>query len=163
MTGNKPLVACNGSTYRPAMEHDSSPVLKRSLTEILFVGFLRLVAISCFWFGLQYWAMLTGYSLGGRGRFDMLNLPWRVAGSGLAVLFPVAALGLWVGASWGAVIWVIGAGAQVAMYRIWPDIFGHNTIVPIMHGLVAAVYALFRASFWFDNRQNEDRVRSDLP
>ncbi|MNE89981.1 hypothetical protein D3C80_1874510 [compost metagenome] len=93
----------------------------------------------------------------------MLNLPWRVAGSGLAVLFPVAALGLWVGASWGAVIWVIGAGAQVAMYRVWPDIFGHNTIVPIMHGLVAAVYALFRLAFWLDNRQNEDRVRSDLP
>ncbi len=83
------------------MEPDSQPLPKRPLTEILFLVFMRLVAVSCFWFGLQYWAMLTGYSLGGHGRFDMLNLPWRVAGSALAVIFPVAALGLWLGASWG--------------------------------------------------------------
>lgn len=109
------------------MEPDSQPLPKRPLTEILFLVFMRLVAVSCFWFGLQYWAMLTGYSLGGHGRFDMLNLPWRVAGSALAVIFPVAALGLWLGASWGAVMWVMGAGTQIAMYKVWPHIFGANT------------------------------------
>ncbi|WP_407803771.1 DUF6163 family protein, partial [Staphylococcus aureus] len=88
-------------------------------------------------------AMLTGYSLGGHGRFDMLNLPWRVAGSALAVIFPVAALGLWLGASWGAVMWVMGAGTQIAMYKVWPHIFGANTLVPVMHGLVATIYILF--------------------
>lgn len=95
------LVARPSKPYLPAMEPDSQPLPKRPLTEILFLVFMRLVAVSCFWFGLQYWAMLTGYSLGGHGRFDMLNLPWRVAGSALAVIFPVAALGLWLGASWG--------------------------------------------------------------
>lgn len=145
------------------MEPDSPITTKRTLAELLFLVFMRLIAITCFWFGLQYWAMLTGYSLNGHGRFDMLSLPWRVAGSGLAVVFPVAALGLWLGVSWGAVMWVIGAGAQIAMYKIWPNIFGHNTIVPVMHGFVAAVYALFQVAFWLENRQNQERVRTDLP
>ncbi|MCZ7908703.1 DUF6163 family protein [Agrobacterium leguminum] len=145
------------------MEPDSQPLPKRPLTEILFLVFMRLVAVSCFWFGLQYWAMLTGYSLGGHGRFDMLNLPWRVAGSALAVIFPVAALGLWLGASWGAVMWVMGAGAQIAMYKVWTHIFGANTLVPVMHGLVATIYILFLVAFWLDQRQNEERARIDLP
>jgi hypothetical protein len=145
------------------MEPDSSKKPKRTLTEILFLVFLRLVAVSCFWFGLQYWAMLTGYSLNGRGRFDMLSLPWRVAGSGLAMVFPVAALGLWLGVSWGAVIWLIGAGAQIAMYKVWPEIFGHNTVVPLMHVFVAAVYILFQVALWMEMRQREERVRTGLP
>ena len=137
--------------------------MKMPLTEILYLVFLRLIALSCFWFGLQYWAMLTGYSLNGNGRFDMLNLPWRVAGTGLAVVFPVAALGLWLGASWGAVMWVIGAGAQIAMYKVWPNIFGHNTLVPVAHGIVAAVYILFQVAFRLDARKKDDRSRIDLP
>ncbi|KAA3507168.1 hypothetical protein EXN24_06940 [Rhizobium rhizogenes] len=157
------LVARPSKPYLPAMEPDSQPLPKRPLTEILFLVFMRLVAVSCFWFGLQYWAMLTGYSLGGHGRFDMLNLPWRVAGSALAVIFPVAALGLWLGASWGAVMWVLGAGTQIAMYKVWPYIFGANTLVPVMHGLVATIYILFLVAFWLDQRQNEERARIDLP
>jgi hypothetical protein len=145
------------------MEPDSPHVPRRTLTEILFVVFQRLVALSCFWFGLQYWAMLVGYSLNGQGRFDLLNLPWRVAGSSLAVVFPVAALGLWLAVSWGPVIWVVAAASQVLMYRVWPDVFGRNLLVPLTHGLVVAVYVIFRVSLWLEQRQKTLRVTVDLP
>jgi hypothetical protein len=157
------LVAPATGHYRSAMEPDSLLQPKMSLAEILYITFLRLVSLSCFWFGLQYWAMLTGYSLNGLARFDMLNMPWRVAGTSLAVVFPVAALGLWLGASWGAVMWVIGAGTQIAMYRVWPNIYGTNTVVPVMHGIVSTVYILFHVAFWLDSRQNDERSRIDLP
>lgn len=105
------------------METDSPTIPKRTLADILFILFLRLVAVSCFWFGLQYWAMLVGYSLVGAGRFDLLSLPWKVASTSLAVLFPVASLGLWLTVSWGPVIWVLAAGGQILMYGLLPDIF----------------------------------------
>lgn len=143
------------------MEHDSPALKPRSISETLYVAFLRVVAAICFWFGLQYWAMLTGYSLNGNARFDLLSIPWRVAGSVLAVIFPVAALGLWLGASWGAVIWLIGAGLQIAMYKVWFTIYGQNTLVPVMHCIVAAIYILFHVSFWLDNRQLDERARLD--
>ncbi|MBP1843568.1 type IV secretory pathway TrbD component [Rhizobium petrolearium] len=145
------------------MEPDSLNVPRRTLTEILYVIFLRMIALICFWFGLQYWAMLVGYSLHGMARFDLLSLPWKVAASSLAVLFPVASLGLWLAVSWGAVLWAIAAVTQVLMYMVWPDIFGHNRLVPLMHGLVAALYIVFRLSLWIEARRKAERVRIDLP
>ena len=73
------------------MALDSVKIPKLSLAETLFGLFLRLVAVSCFWFGLNYWAMLIGFSFGGGGRFDLLPVPWRVAATALAVIYPVAA------------------------------------------------------------------------
>ena len=145
------------------MESDSPTVPKRTLTEILFVVFLRMIAVACLWFGIQYWAMLVGYSLHGMARFDLLAPPWKVAAASLAVLFPVASLGLWLTVSWGAVLWTIAAFSQVLMYLVWPEIFGRNTLVPILHGLVAAIYGVFRLSLWLEERRKAERVRIDSP
>ena len=145
------------------MEPDSPTVPKRTLTEILFVIFLRLVAVACFWFGLQYWGMLVGYSLNGQARFDLLNLPWKVAASSLAVLFPVASLGLWLAVSWGPVLWALAALSQLLMYHMWPEIFGQNMLVSLTHGLVALVYVLFRLVLWLEERRKAERVRTDFP
>ena len=146
-----------------AMEPDSPIVPKRTLTQILFVIFLRLVAIACFWFGLQYWAMLVGYSLGGEGRFDLLSLPWRVAAPSLAVLFPVASLGLWLAVSWGPVLWTIAVSVQFLMFELWSDIFGTNSVVLLFHALVAALYLLFRVALWLEERRKAEQVTGHLP
>ncbi|WP_147179369.1 MULTISPECIES: DUF6163 family protein [Alphaproteobacteria] len=145
------------------MEPDSQNGPRRSLTEILFVVFLRLVAVACLWFALQYWAMLVGYSLNGQSRFDLLNLPWQVAAVSLAVLFPVAALGLWMAVSWGPVIWALAAIAQILMYWVWSDIFGLNNLVVTMHAVVALVYMVFRLALWLEMRHKGEEIRVDLP
>jgi len=145
------------------MDPDSQNVPKRGLTEILFVVFLRTVAIACLWFGLQYWGMLVGYTLNGAGRFDLLSLPWKVAGASLSVVFPVAALGLWLTVSWGPVIWAFGAGTQILMYGLWSDVFGHNALVIPMHAMIALVYVLFRAALWLEKRHKAQEVTVDLP
>ncbi|AYD00480.1 DUF6163 family protein [Neorhizobium sp. NCHU2750] len=143
------------------MEPDSPSAPRRTLTELLFILFLRMIAITCFWFGMQYWAMLVGYSLDGRARFDLLTLPWRAAAATLAVLFPVASLGLWLTVSWGAVLWALAAIIQILMYVVWPAIFGTNHLVPFLHVLVAALYIVFRLSLWFESRRKEERVSTD--
>ena len=145
------------------MEPDSLTPPKRSLVTLFFVLFLRLVALSCLIFGVQYWAMLTGFLLEGRARFDLLSLPWKVAASGLAVVFPVAALGLWLTVSWGPVIWVIAAGAQVLMYTVWPDIFGAHIPVVILHAAVAAIFITFRVLLSIRRRKFREGVRVDSP
>ncbi|MCJ9721727.1 DUF6163 family protein [Agrobacterium sp. SHOUNA12C] len=145
------------------MEPDSSAIPKSTLTDILFVVFLRLIAIACFWLGLQYWSMLVGYSLAGQARFDLLNLPWKVASAGLAVVFPVAALGLWLTVSWGPVIWVLAAGGQALMYGLWPQIFGSNLLIVILHACVAVLYCAFRILLWLEKRRRQQQVMVDLP
>ncbi|PZU22431.1 DUF6163 family protein [Allorhizobium borbori] len=145
------------------METDSKGTPRNTLTETLFVVFLRMVAVSCFWFGLQYWAMLVGYAGGGMARFDLLLPAWRAAGVSLAVVFPVAALGLWLAVSWGPVIWICAALGQVLMYTVWRDVFGSNILVPAMHALIVTVYALFRIALFLERREKASRVSSGLP
>jgi hypothetical protein len=145
------------------MNPDSPTIPKRTLTDILFILFLRLVAVSCLWFGLQYWAMLVGYSLVGAGRFDLLSLPWKVASTSLAVLFPVASLGLWLTVSWGPVVWVLAAGGQILMYGFLPQIFGANHLVILLHAMVAALYWFFRIVLWLEKRRQRQQVSVDLP
>ncbi|PZM16923.1 DUF6163 family protein [Rhizobium tubonense] len=145
------------------MEPDSSTIPKRSLANIMFVVFLRLIAISCFWFGLQYWSMLVGYSLNGHARFDLLDLQWKVASTALAVLFPVAALGLWLTVSWGPVIWVLAAAVQCLMYGVWPAIFGFNPLIIILHAGVAVLYCVFRLVLFMEKRRRREPVMVDLP
>ena len=145
------------------METDSAGAPKSTFTETLFVVFLRMVAVSCFWFGIEYWAMLVGFSSSGTSRFDLVGPAWRGAGVALAVVFPVAALGLWLPASWGAVIWSCAALGQLLMYIVWPDVFGSNWLVPLMHGLVAGVYVFFRFALALERREKMTRVSSGLP
>jgi hypothetical protein len=145
------------------MNPDSPTIPKRTLTDILFILFLRLVAVSCLWFGLQYWAMLVGYSLVGAGRFDLLSLPWKVASTSLAVLFPVASLGLWLTVSWGPVVWVLAAGGQILMYGFLPQIFGANRLVILLHAMVAVLYWFFRIVLWLEKRRQRQQVSVDLP
>ncbi|MFC3071812.1 DUF6163 family protein [Shinella pollutisoli] len=145
------------------MAADSAKGPRPSLTETLFVVFLRLVSAACLWFALQYWAMLTGFGFGGQGRFDLLPTAWKAASTALAVLFPVAAVGLWLLVSWGPVIWLIAAATEIAMHEVYPSIFGVNRLVVFMHIAVAVVFLLFRVALFIERRRQARAVRTDSP
>ena len=146
-----------------AMVADSAKGPKPSLTETLFVLFLRLVAICSLWFALQYWAMLTGFSFNGQGRFDLLPPAWKAASTALAVLFPVAAVGLWLLVSWGPVIWLIAAATEIAMHEVYPSIFGINRLLVITHVAIAVLFVLFRLALFIQRRRQVRTVRTDSP
>ncbi|WP_342587584.1 DUF6163 family protein [Pararhizobium arenae] len=149
--------------YRAAMTLDSVQVPRLSLAEILFGIFLRLVAVSCFWFGLNYWGLLIGYTFDGAGRFDLLPVAWRVAATTLAVIYPVAALGLWLTVSWGPVIWIVAAAAEIAMFGFYPQIFGTKPFLLVLHGTVAVVFVLFRIVILLQRSRQAKAARNDSP
>lgn len=107
--------------------------------------FMRLVALSCLAAGLQYWARLIGFSDGGALRFDLIPSYWQFASASLAVLLPVAAVGLWMQVSWGPVLWVVSAGAEVIMHLGLPHYFGERPVMVVAHAVVLVVYVCFRA------------------
>ena len=125
--------------------------------------FLRLAAVAALWFALQYWAMLTGLSFGGKGRFDLLPPAWKAAATALAVLFPVAAVGLWLLVSWGPVIWLIAAATEIAMHEAYPSIFGIDRLLILTHLAIAALFVLFRIALFFQRRRQARTVRTDSP
>lgn len=146
-----------------AMADDSVKIPKLLLSETLFAVLLRVVAASCLWFGLNYWAMLIGYSSSGAGRFDLLSVPWRTAAVSLAVVYPVAALGLWLLVSWGPVLWVVAATTETVMFGFYPDVFGGKPQLVILHGLVAVTFVIFRITILYQRSQQAKAARIDLP
>ncbi len=118
--------------------------LSPSLVELLFGWFQRVIAAYCLLFGILYWVRLIGFYDAPLWRFDLMPLHWQIAVSLLAVLFPFAAAGLWMLASWGPVIWFLCAATETIMYAGLPKLFGERWQVVLSHAAVALLYVIFR-------------------
>lgn len=123
--------------------------------------FVRLVALASLAAGLQYWGGLIGFLDGGAARFDLIPAYWQFASASLAVLLPVAAVGLWMQVSWGPVVWVVAAGAEVAMHYGLPQWFGERPALMIAHAVVLVVYLAFRLLLFLKWRKDALKVTSD--
>lgn len=143
------------------MDDDSIWSRSAKPTEFLFTVFMRFVAVSCFYFGMHYWAMLIGYADDGNARFDLLSSQWRTAATFLAVLYPVAALGLWSGVSWGVVLWIVAAGYESLIHGFWYLIYGRDELLITMHLMVAAIFTVFIILMWFQRRMVKRAVTVD--
>lgn len=125
---------------------------KPSLGAVTFVWFHRLVALFCLVVGADYWASLIGFYSGAAARFDLMPVYLQVTSTSLAMLFPVAAVGLWMVVSWGPVIWVAAALTEIAMYVGFPQLFGQKPLVILSHLAVATLYLLFRIILYRQTR-----------
>ncbi|TPW28057.1 hypothetical protein FJU08_18620 [Martelella alba] len=122
------------------MESDRSTTYRSSFSQGFFLLFQRGVALYLIVLALACWAALIGFSHGGAGRFDLVHPDVRFVEPILAVGFPVAALGLWFGVGWGAVIWFIGAGIQIVSHGGYPRIFGEAPVIITLHVILILVY-----------------------
>ena len=123
-----------------------------STVEITFYWFHRVVAAYCLLFGVLYWVRLIGVYDGPLWRFDLMPLHWQLAAVTLAAFFPFAAIGLWMMASWGPVMWFICAATETVMYLGFPELFGQRWPIIASHCCVMALYAAFRLVIYFQNR-----------
>ena len=121
--------------------------------DIAFEWFLRLLAAACMYFGVLYWVRLIGLYDGTLWRFDVMPLHWQIAAVTLAVLFPFAAVGLWLLASWGSVIWFLCAAIEAVMHGGFPELFGRKPEILAVHSAVAVIYAGFRLAFYIRKRR----------
>ena len=107
------------------------------LTLIVYVRVLSVVFLLS---GLQNWARLIGLT---PADGDFLALPTSVVVATLffAVADLVAAVGLWLLASWGTVVWMICALTETALHGAFSDVFGLNRSLIVFHVGSVLVYA----------------------
>lgn len=139
----------------------TAPEVGTGALEASFRLFTRLVALSCLLAGLQYWGRLIGYSDGGVYRFDLIPSYWQLASASLAVLLPVAAVGLWMQVSWGPVLWVVAAGSEIIMHKGLPLWFGERPLLVMAHAVVITVYVGFRVALFVKQRYDARQVTPD--
>lgn len=78
--------------------------------------YVRIVAIIALLLGLSDAARLLGVSDGSRSPIDILGVTGFVYLSIFALSRLFAAVGLWIRASWGAVLLVAATGVELVMY-----------------------------------------------
>jgi hypothetical protein len=127
-----------------------------SLLQQTYAWFFRLVACCCLMFGLHYWIRLVGIYEGTLWRFDLMPVHWQVASVVLAVLFPFAASGLWMLATWGPVIWFVCAAGETAMHIGFPEMFGTRPGLIATHAGTLALFLAFRLALYIDARRRLD-------
>lgn len=132
---------------------ESPAVLRPTPFQQAFWWFHRIIAAYCLMFGTLYWIRLIGFYDGVLWRFDLMPVHWQIAAAVLAALYPFAGIGLWMVTSWGPVIWVLCAGAEIIMYAGFPQLFGAKYSVVASHLVVAAIYVGFRVVLYLQQRR----------
>ncbi len=120
---------------------DEEARAKRSWTDRL-VLFLRVMAAASMLKGLYHWAMVCGFIGGTEGGFLGHTTQWQTATIFFAVIDPVAAVGLWLAAPWGAVVWLTSAVSMAVIVLFFQQIFGGQPIVVALELGAIAAYLL---------------------
>lgn len=103
------------------------------------VLFLRLMAAISILKGLYHWAVVCGFIGGGEG-FLGLATPTQTATVFFAVIDLVAAVGLWLAAPWGAVVWLTASVSMVVIEAFFPQVYGGRSGVIIVESLLIGGY-----------------------
>jgi hypothetical protein len=103
------------------------------------VMFLRVMAVLSMAKGLYHWAVVCGMT-GLEGGFEAQPLPWQTATVFFAVIDLVAAVGLWLAAAWGAVVWLTACVSLAAVEVIFPQVYGGRLLVVVIEAALLFGY-----------------------
>lgn len=104
------------------------------------VVFLRVMAVISMLNGLRYWAQVCGFGFAPPGGFEAQPIAWQTATVFFAVIDLVAAVGLWLAAPWGAVIWLTSAVSMIVVEIFFPQIYDGTLIFMLFEPVVIVAY-----------------------
>jgi hypothetical protein len=88
------------------------------------VMFLRVMAGLALIEGLYHWGIVCGIGAPSPEGFEAYTLPFQSATVFFAVIDLVAAVGLWLAAPWGAVVWLTSIISMTALESLFPQVYG---------------------------------------
>jgi hypothetical protein len=108
-----------------------------------FLLYLRAVAVVSLVKGLYHWSAVIGFGDGPGSTFESGSVAWQAASIYFAVIDPIAAVGLWLVAAWGGVVWLTAAISMAAIELFFPQVFGGRIWVALAEfAMVAGYFAL---------------------
>jgi len=116
-----PIITSQSQTLEPVHADDAGYRRDWSWSQRL-VLFLRVMAGLALIKGLYHWSVVGGFI--GEASFENYAVPYQTATVFFAVIDLVAAVGLWLAAPWGAVVWLTAMISMIAVEMIFPQIYG---------------------------------------
>ncbi len=104
------------------------------------VLFLRIMAVVSLGKGLYHWAQLCGIAAPADGGFEAHSMAWRTATVFFSVIDLVAAVGLWLAAPWGAVVWLTSVVSMAVVEVFFPQVYGGSIFIVLIETTLLGVY-----------------------
>jgi hypothetical protein len=104
------------------------------------VLFLRLMAVLALLKGLYHWSIVCGVDGPTQAGFESYTLAYQSATVFFAVIDLVAAVGLWLAAPWGAVVWLTSVISMAAVEALFPQIYGGRLWVIAVEVMLLIAY-----------------------
>jgi hypothetical protein len=95
--------------------------------------YVRAIALLLLAAGLARACQILGITPDGQD-FSDLAPAWRAGATTLVLIDIFAAVGLWVGAAWGPVMWAVALAVEVSMYTLFATTFGRYPLLVMAHG-----------------------------
>lgn len=104
------------------------------------VLFLRLMAAVSMFKGLYHWSLVLGIGDGSGSTFEQATMAWQAATIFFAVIDLVAAVGLWLAAAWGGVVWLTAAISMAAIELFFPQVYGGRVWIAVPEFIAILCY-----------------------
>ena len=138
---SEPAPRDDRQTLEPVQEHASGPGVGRWTRRLVL--FLRVMAGVSILKGLYHWSRVCGIAVDPEDAFQYHSIAWQEATVFFAVIDLVAAVGLWLAAAWGAVIWLTSIASMLAVEIFFPQVFGEALAIEIFDGALLVLYLWF--------------------
>lgn len=133
-----PLAGDQIRALAPVQENAQRPRAGEWTTRL--VWFLRIMAGVSLIKGLYHWSVVVGIGDGPDNSFLLHSLPWQTATVFFAVIDLVAAVGLWLAAVWGAVVWLTACVSMAAVEVVFPQVYGGRLFVVLLEMILLGCY-----------------------
>ena len=128
--------------------HAGKPANAAGSWATYLVLFLRIMAAVSLVKGLYHWAAVCGIGAPLDAGFETHTVAWRTATVFFAVIDLVAAVGLWLAAPWGAVVWLTSVVSMAVVEVFFPRVYGGSIYIVLVEATLLCVYlwlAIFAA------------------
>ena len=133
-----PSLSHEVQSLEPVHEHEGESSI--GLWTRRLVLFLRVMAVISIIKGLYHWSRICGIGVADNDAFGLHSIAWQTATVFFAVIDLVAAVGLWLAAAWGAVIWLMSVASMLAVEIFFPRVFDGGMLTGVAEAALLAVY-----------------------
>ncbi|MEM8814135.1 MAG: DUF6163 family protein [Pseudomonadota bacterium] len=112
---------------------------------LLLLTFLRVIGGTLVIAGIIHWARIIGYVPWRGYYFWDMPTEWQAVTVYFAVFDLAAAVGLWLCASWGVVMWLLVALSQMTMHSMFSETFGERPWEITYYMITIVLYFSFAA------------------
>jgi hypothetical protein len=135
---SEPFTTDDLESLEPVKERDDKEYATRWTGRLVL--FLRVMAGVSMLKGLYHWSRVCGIGVDPNNVFEYHSIAWQVATVFFAVIDLVAAVGLWLAAAWGAVIWLMSVASMLAVEIFFPQVFDAGLLTALIEIVLLCLY-----------------------